>query len=55
MSSKEHADAIRENSFKELFEEAKRALAITKCNEDLLNIFIEYSGQNDDSKKLLIK
>ncbi len=55
LSSKEHADEIRGNSFKELFEEAKRALAITGCNDDLLNIFIEYIGQDDDSKKMLIK
>ena len=55
LSSKEHTSEVRENSFKDLFEEAKRALAITQCNEELLNIFIEYSGQDDDSKKLLIK
>ena len=55
LTSKKHAEEIRDKSYDELFEEAKQALAITKCNESLLNKFIEYSDQVDNPQKKLIK
>ena len=52
LTSKEYVDGIRENSYEELYEEAKKALTITKCHKKLLNKFIELQDSEEPKKKI---